>query len=57
MKLYIKTTKDKYELPVAVADSVEELAKMIGLTKASVASMITRHRGNVYKVVIDEDEV
>ena len=30
MTLYLKVTKDKYELPVAVADSKKELARMLG---------------------------
>jgi hypothetical protein len=30
MTLYLKVTKDKYELPVAVADSKAELADMLG---------------------------
>ena len=29
MKLYMKVTKDKYELPLAVADTQEELDKKI----------------------------
>ena len=31
-KLYIATTFDKYELPIAVSDSVQGLAEMIGIT-------------------------
>lgn len=30
MKLYMYTTLDKYELPLAVADSPRELAEMTG---------------------------
>ena len=30
MTLYIRTTADKYELPIAVADSPKELAQMLG---------------------------
>ena len=36
MKLYIKTTMDDLELPVAVAESAKELAEMTGTTAASV---------------------
>lgn len=56
MKLYIKTTKDKYELPLAVAESVAELAKMVGHSKGTVASMITRNQNGYRKIVIDDDE-
>ena len=33
MKLYLRVTKDEYELPLAVADSAQELAVMMGTTK------------------------
>lgn len=55
MKLYIKCTTDKFELPVAVADSAAELAKMVGLTKGSVASMLTRELSGFHRIEIDED--
>ena len=54
MTLYIKTSKDKYELPMFVADSAAELAKMVGLSKGSVASMITRGIGGYHRIVIPE---
>ena len=39
--VYMKITKDKYELPVAVAESTTELAKICGLKNSgSVRSMI-----------------
>lgn len=42
MKLYLKVTTDKYQLPVAVADNAQELARIAGITKESVYSMISR---------------
>lgn len=36
--LWLKVTKDEYELPLLVADSSTELAKMLGLSKTSVLS-------------------
>ena len=30
---YIKVTNDKYRLPIAVADSAGELARIVGATK------------------------
>lgn len=57
MKLYMKTTKDEYELPEAVADSVHELSKMIGLTQGTVASLMSRKAKGFYKVVIDEPKL
>lgn len=41
MILYIKVTKDKFELPVAVADSVIELAEMTGTTKNTIYSTMS----------------
>lgn len=34
--LYICVTKDKYRLPIAVADSPTELAEMLGVHRTSV---------------------
>lgn len=36
MILWMCVTKDKYELPIAVADTAEELAKQIGLKSTNV---------------------
>lgn len=61
MKLYMRVTHDKYELPVAVADSVIELAKMLGLGRSSLESIFSKvRRGNprykIYKIVEVEDD-
>lgn len=57
MKLYIKTTMDDLELPVAVAGSAKELAEMTGTTAASVSSSIShKHKGWDRVEVEDEDE-
>ena len=56
MKLYMKTTTDKFELPMFVADSAAELAKMVGLSKGSVASMLTRGIGGYHRVTIPDPE-
>lgn len=42
MKLYMKVTKDKYELPLAVADSAKELAAMVGTKENTVNSCISK---------------
>lgn len=34
--LWMKITNDKYELPIAIADSAAELARMTGTTKNNV---------------------
>ena len=58
-RLYIKVTRDKYELPIAVAESAGELAKYCGVTKNSILKSITRGKDpNVWtsyrKILIDE---
>lgn len=61
MTLYIKTTDDEYELPVAVGDSVIELARILKLNKKSLESIFSKIRkgkyGNsIYKIVEVEDD-
>jgi ribosomal protein L7Ae-like RNA K-turn-binding protein len=36
----MEVTKDKYELPVAVADSAKELGALIGLDAATIYSVM-----------------
>ena len=43
-KLYMKVTNDKYELPLAVADSIADLARMTGIKPESLYSIISRDR-------------
>ena len=50
MKLYCKATKDKYRLPVAVADSITELAKMTGHSGNTIHSSISRGSNTFYVV-------
>ena len=38
--LYVATTKDRYELPIAVADSVSELAEMLGMKPTTISITI-----------------
>ena len=40
--LYICVTKDKYRLPIAVADSPTELAEMLGVDRSSVQRAIKK---------------
>lgn len=55
MTLYLKTTKDKYELPEAVAESGKELASMVGITVGSFYTFISKKKKGYYKVEVDED--
>lgn len=55
-KVYIKISQDKYQFIEAIADSLDELAKMVGSTKNSIASSISHKYGKYEKVEIDIEE-
>lgn len=42
MRVYQIVTKDKYRLPIAQADTIRELAEMIGKPYQTVRKAITR---------------
>lgn len=44
-KVYMEITRDKYELPIAVASNAEELARICGTTKNAIMSSISK--GNI----------
>lgn len=59
--VYMMVTHDKYELPLAIADSAEELARIVGATKIAVHSGASRNaRHGVWsryrRVVIPDDD-
>lgn len=60
--VYMEVTKDKYELPLAVSDSIRELARMRGVNASTISHAINGIDGknfvrSKYKAVeIDEDE-
>lgn len=57
MILYIKVTRDKYELPVAVADSKKELAHMVGRDESGIYRAFAEGRKSCYvKVEVEDDE-
>ena len=53
--LYLRTTVDEYELPVAVAESPGELAEMLG-TNANVVSSAISHKCPGWFRLEDPDE-
>lgn len=57
MTIYMKCTTDRLELPIAVADTARELARMMGVSYNSVYSEISRGYGGYHKVVIDEPKL
>ena len=56
MKLYTKTTNDKYELPLAVADSKKELAEMLGQSLGGVKSAFSHGLKMYHEIEVEEDE-
>lgn len=47
---WIKVTKDKYELPIAVADSAHELARMLKVSPSCVCHAVKRKNSQYKKV-------
>ena len=61
MTLYMKVTKDKYELPIAVAGTIRELAMILGINENSVQQQFYRQKRygmncGYVKVEVEEDE-
>lgn len=62
VKLYIWQSKDEYELPLFVTDSLEELARVCGRSKMQILSLISKKNSGEVKrcafdrVTIEEDE-
>ena len=59
--IYMKVTRDKYRLPVAVADSPKELAALCGTTPNAIYSGFSHEKrgdckSSYVKVVVDDDE-
>lgn len=54
--LYIAVSLDEYELPIAVADNVPELARMMGTTVNVINSSISRKMRRYKKVEKIEEE-
>lgn len=47
--VYMAVSKDKYRLPVAVADSPMELAQIVGVNYNTVMSVISKWRHGIIK--------
>ena len=60
MILYMKVSKDEYELPEAVAESIKERAVLQGVTENSIHIAFSRERNhgvkNRYVIVEIDDE-
>ena len=62
MKLYIKTTDDEYELPVAVGESIADLARQLKVSHSVISHSINKTRKGIYhhsvykKVEVEDDD-
>ena len=55
MTVYVKYSASFPGLPIAVADSAAELARMTGMTEGSVYSSISKKRRTFAKIEIEEE--
>lgn len=56
MILWLKVTKDEYQLPLAVADTAAELARMTGVKPDSLYSMRCHGAKEYIKVEVEDNE-
>ena len=55
--LYLLVTKDKYQLPLAVADSANELARILGVNQSTIIKSITHRKNSQYiRIYVDLQE-
>lgn len=52
----LMVTRDKYELPLVVASTVDEMAQITGVQRNTIYKSITRGAGQFRKVYIDEED-
>lgn len=55
MTLYVKTSRDRFELPLAVADTKAELARMLGMDRSRVSHYFNDQRRNDFIAVEVEE--
>lgn len=59
--VYMKITRDKFELPVAVAETEKELAIICGVRTGTIKRIIHKskmrgHKCSYIKVIVEEDD-
>lgn len=60
MAIWLMVTKDKYEFPVAIGNSAEDLARKTGTTRSNIVSSYNRFKNGKlktcpYRKVEEED--
>jgi hypothetical protein len=49
MNVWMKISKDKYELPIAVANTAQELAKICKVNVNCIISTVSKTKKGIYK--------
>lgn len=49
MTLWMEVTQDEFELPVCVADSIQELAEAAGTTKRNIQYALSKRKRGITK--------
>lgn len=49
MKIWLAVTQDEYQLPIAVADTAQELAEIMGVKRITIISSVSRGRREIRK--------
>lgn len=49
--VYMMVTRDKYELPLAIADTAAELARMLGRKERTIYSAMTQAKKKSWKSI------
>lgn len=57
MKLYMRTTTDHLELPLAVAASPRELASMLGTSEGNVLTNISHGRRGWLRIEVEDEDL
>ena len=52
----VMVTQDKYELPLLITSTVDEMSMLTGVKRNTIYTSIKRGRGRFYKVYIDEED-
>ena len=55
-KYWMAVSKDKYRLPIAVADSAGQLARMLGKARGTIDSSVSHGKKAYERIEVDEDE-
>ena len=56
MRLYMKCTTDKFELPLIVEDSPTILANKLGLKPHSVATLCSKQKSGYHRIEVEPDK-